>query len=1808
MDSPEFVQYDHKLGDYHTVESPSTYHTQTLNGLEKDPNNPDNSFIYHGTPTVNTKSIDAKGIKPNRAGVLSKVNRATTYHNHTYDLAFNSAKEEARLKNAKDSLIKVFKSSVPTKELKINNNGDILLHRGVQPHEIVDRILPKINYTPKVRPEWAKSQSPTVIEVFADPISKSQLDIFGNETPEVPPVENKPIQVQTKVKSAKNPNVPVINPLNEKEHTIMQNLGQHVPALAGLMQEGIDTHKKLSEIIAKAGGHPDRGEYLFKPKALNHLPFASRLYSQHIASNRATQEKRDESINDFKQRLQEAKEYLNNPESDEELANIKNERETKKKNALESALKKQAEATARVEAEVPEKLARMKTYTDNLDFIKTLMPYANPLDPKRDPRWYGTGSNDAEQIGTMLHNGVSKENITVGKKIHERMEEGGEIKVTPFERFMQGFGNRHNYDVNSLNEDLKKYAADKGDAFHSEKIEGLRNDLSKIAAEHSNKLQKAQLDMFGGEAPEVPKVPANPSEDRMGNLSVDHKQIYNTLTKKQNSNSITSPERTHLQRFNQYLKGDISHEQLKGYIAYKQNEHHTPLFQNAPEVPKVEAPVPEQRQVKKTMSEWGDGTSHQDKEDHTLSNEEYMEKHGLRGGGTNVSQTYSDHKKTILQALKEGKEVPEKAYKYYLDSEYHKTFAKEVNKHLKNKWDNRNIKSLLDVPQPTVDNVQAPTEMLSEKEFNKKYKAQHKDVRSKTEDEKLSVKQKILNEGFNQSMNVNALPIFKKPDNVISKTYGNKKGDIVYLLPKDGVEDKMNGYQVKKGHKPSPSDIIRVEYDHQPTYEAYKNQILNQARLQKSQMDMFGEEPPNVPKIEAPATDKAQFPSVEPKIDPVEAPKKKFNYEVLKETEKAMHLKIPSWEATHEGKKSHKQLYHELWIPKSVLARGDDYAKDFAFQAKEKIRTSNAYQRRFGKPNPELRATLGEYAPIKEKKTRIVPDEDKAQKMLAEMTHRYNGESLERLSIDGGLSDEDYKLFLALRFTTDHDGKFKNDPLHPMKTDTYYESPLKKSQMDMFGGKPKVDDIQVKHSENFIKPEHELTSDNGTWKLKGDPTATAKMHKWIKDKYNKKEIYTYGGLLQSGHPLADKIKELHGDDKEPIFDHYNKITGRESGKPAGVGETQLRMSMKDGGGLPIGDKHFQVPDLSKEAKIERDSYPNGIALHQALNNGDVSPELNKWHKDYKFNSHHIDKGTISTENPEGKKYERTLYDKDAGNFGSVKQTNEDNLSPEDLEKYQGLKEKYGEEPEFDYTHHDRLNELKEKANKAYPLSDKFSPEDKEVYNRLQEDKDRFTRALQEKGITAKQKEANQEVLDDLAHQESEMHNDYREKLGLHKNDLTGEKGFSYKQELEPEEKAEYEDLKNRKQFSKLHQQYNQPPEEHHISKLLKYPMSSNQKTFDDDHMEEPEENANLFDRNQAQPEPEVPEKMDVSEKINAPKQTKKVKVPQISIEDHFPTVGIRTPGSLQKVGKEYGHRPEDSTKEYKPTSMVDFNGSKYQIQSDGGNYVIAKNLGTGKVDTIAKNDLENYPTDKKVPMVYKQDVEKFMNQQGDKEMPLEDIYSGMKFPDDIKGKEHIKKKIKMALLQLEHNFDPEEGHTPIVNRSIGTPHPKEKDPREKGIMYKLAKSMKEFATQNRIYIKGRNLIKSLMIELYPKEKSIYEKSIESLDILHSLAELKDQEKSLSAWLDNIQAASIKKSATNLLDLSCSCLDGTTNRLSTIQSRFELLKSMDDGSFQKFIDEAVAADEEEEQRTTYRLSKSYMESEAYKNKQIENGNE
>ena len=115
---------------------------------------------------------------------------------------------------------------------------------------------------------------------------------------------------------------------------------------------------------------------------------------------------------------------------------------------------------------------------------------------------------------------------------------------------------------------------------------------------------------------------------------------------------------------------------------------------------------------------------------------------------------------------------------------------------------------------------------LSEKEFDKKYIAQHKDLKGKREGNWQSNKAQILKNGLKEGFNVNALPIYTGSEtNVIDKQYGNREGDIVYILPKEGVTKGRNGYKTKEGYTPKLSEIIVVEYDKQPTYEAYKNQL-----------------------------------------------------------------------------------------------------------------------------------------------------------------------------------------------------------------------------------------------------------------------------------------------------------------------------------------------------------------------------------------------------------------------------------------------------------------------------------------------------------------------------------------------------------------------------------------------------------------------------------------------------------------------------------------------------------------------------------------------------------------------------------------------------------------------------------------------------------------------------------------------------------------------------------------------------------------------------------------------------------------------
>ncbi len=111
---------------------------------------------------------------------------------------------------------------------------------------------------------------------------------------------------------------------------------------------------------------------------------------------------------------------------------------------------------------------------------------------------------------------------------------------------------------------------------------------------------------------------------------------------------------------------------------------------------------------------------------------------------------------------------------------------------------------------------------LTEKQFNKIYIAQHIDVKGKRNGTLEENRKSILENGFQLGFGVNALPIFNGfVRNIIDKQYGNKMGDMVYIIKKDGIEDTRNGYKVKEGYKPSENEVFKIKYDYQPTYEAY---------------------------------------------------------------------------------------------------------------------------------------------------------------------------------------------------------------------------------------------------------------------------------------------------------------------------------------------------------------------------------------------------------------------------------------------------------------------------------------------------------------------------------------------------------------------------------------------------------------------------------------------------------------------------------------------------------------------------------------------------------------------------------------------------------------------------------------------------------------------------------------------------------------------------------------------------------------------------------------------------------------------------
>jgi hypothetical protein len=131
---------------------------------------------------------------------------------------------------------------------------------------------------------------------------------------------------------------------------------------------------------------------------------------------------------------------------------------------------------------------------------------------------------------------------------------------------------------------------------------------------------------------------------------------------------------------------------------------------------------------------------------------------------------------------------------------------------------------------------------LSEKEFYKTYVAQHKDIRNVTPEDRAAAAQAILESGFNKGVNVNALPVDRggPARNVIDKRYGNKAGDRVYLLPKEGVLEGGNGLVTAEGYKPNPMQMLDISVDREPSYEAYLRNFTKKAEGGPVHMDEGG--------------------------------------------------------------------------------------------------------------------------------------------------------------------------------------------------------------------------------------------------------------------------------------------------------------------------------------------------------------------------------------------------------------------------------------------------------------------------------------------------------------------------------------------------------------------------------------------------------------------------------------------------------------------------------------------------------------------------------------------------------------------------------------------------------------------------------------------------------------------------------------------------------------------------------------------------------------------------------------------------------
>jgi hypothetical protein len=113
---------------------------------------------------------------------------------------------------------------------------------------------------------------------------------------------------------------------------------------------------------------------------------------------------------------------------------------------------------------------------------------------------------------------------------------------------------------------------------------------------------------------------------------------------------------------------------------------------------------------------------------------------------------------------------------------------------------------------------------LTKRQFERSY-YQHTDIRSKTLEEALRVSSHILKDGFHPGY-VNVIPATTSmpPANVIDMRWGTKAGKVTYAIPSSAL---MRGRPViRAGWVPDPSEVVVIEYDGQPLYEAIIKKAL----------------------------------------------------------------------------------------------------------------------------------------------------------------------------------------------------------------------------------------------------------------------------------------------------------------------------------------------------------------------------------------------------------------------------------------------------------------------------------------------------------------------------------------------------------------------------------------------------------------------------------------------------------------------------------------------------------------------------------------------------------------------------------------------------------------------------------------------------------------------------------------------------------------------------------------------------------------------------------------------------------------------